>query len=139
MDVIEMRLSKKHGYIRFACAIACLSLTFSSFPACQAKTQERTRFCLVLDPFTHCLEKVPLHDIFSVIDLHFLASESPLTVSEQNASPEANQDPSLFPWDNANPVTTLEISSEKIGVAVPELAHQTWFDRLMESALKYKN
>ena len=68
-----------------------------------------------------------------------MASESPLTVSEQNASPEANQDPSLFPWDNANPVTTLEILSEKIGVTVPELAHQTWFDRLMESALKYKN
>jgi len=133
-----MRLLKKHCYVCFVSAIVCLSVTFSSLPSCYAKSQENTRFCLVLDPFTHCLEKVSLHDIFSVIDLHFLAYESPLNLSEQNDSPEIDQDLHYSPWDNANSLPTLEISGTKSGISVPDLNHQTWFDRLMESALKYK-
>ena len=76
-----MRLSKKRCCFRLVSVIACLSFTFSSLPACQAKAQESPRFCLVLDPFTHCVEKVQLKDIFSVMDLHFLASESSLAFS----------------------------------------------------------
>ena len=133
-----MRLSKKRCCFRLVSVIACLSFTFSSLPACQAKAQESPRFCLVLDPFTHCVEKVQLKDIFSVMDLHFLASESSLAFSDLVCSPQTEENCDLLPWDTRVNFHILEIPSKEDGVSVPDLSHQTWFDRLMGIAFKYK-
>ncbi|MDO4453137.1 MAG: hypothetical protein Q4B90_01450 [Eubacteriales bacterium] len=133
-----MRLSKKHCCLRLVSVIACLSFTFSSLPASHVKAQESPRFCLVLDPFTHCVEKVQIKDIFSVIDLHFLADQSPLTFSDLVSSPETEQNCDLFPWDASAHFHTSAIPGKEAGVSVPTLSHQTWFDRLMQIAFKYK-
>lgn len=132
--------SKKHCFFRLLSFIGCLFLIVSSAPlrCVHADSQDSSRFCIVLDPFSHCLEKVPLEDIFSVLDLHILASEAALNSDELHADPEVEED-STLPWSSSMNIWTLEIQSNLSGISLPDSSDQSWLDHLIQNAEKYKS
>lgn len=131
--------SKKLCFSSLFLAVGCLFFVSSSFPlTCfGAEVEKIFPFLIVIDPFSHQLQKVSCENIFSILDLHMLADEGSLSSAEWNATPEPKENDGV-PWSGAEDIWTTGYESLTEGFSFPDPDSQTWFDRLMQNAKKLK-
>ena len=140
MYVSDIMFFKKSCFSTFFLAVGCLFFVSSSLSlTCFGAEVEKTfPFLIVIDPFSHQLQKVSCENIFSILDLHVLADEGPLSPEEWNTTPEPKEN-DYVPWSSVEDIWTTESKSLTEGFSFADPASQTWFDRLMQNAKKFKD